>query len=118
MPLNVGCSSRTAAERTELVLLDKHMHKYTKRTAEVCILLGHQHQHYVLVFPGVCNSDICICLISVCPSGSYALCSIVNRQAICMDNSAAGAGEGLPAGVEPSGLQSTGASQHATGYLV
>ncbi len=35
-----------------------------------------------------------------------------------MDNSAAGAGEGLSAGVEGSGLQSTGASQHATGVLV
>jgi len=42
----------------------------------------------------------------------------VNRQAICMDNSAAAAGEGLSAGVEGSGLQSTGASQHATGLLV
>lgn len=38
-------------------------------------------------------------------------------QAICMDNSGAGVGEGLSAGVEGSGLQSTGASQHATGTL-
>eukprot|EP00903_Cladosiphon_okamuranus_P015692 g14488.t1 len=35
-------------------------------------------------------------------------------DAICMDNSAAGVREGPSAGVEGSGLQSTGASQHAT----
>eukprot|EP00752_Nemacystus_decipiens_P010801 g9608.t1 len=35
-------------------------------------------------------------------------------DAICMDNSGAGAGDGPSAGVEGSGLQSTGASQHAT----
>lgn len=34
-----------------------------------------------------------------------------------MDNSAAGMGERPSAGVEGSGLQSTGASQHATGAL-
>lgn len=34
-----------------------------------------------------------------------------------MDNAGAGVGEGLPAGIEGSGLQSTGASQHATGNL-
>lgn len=35
-----------------------------------------------------------------------------------MENSGAGVGEGLSAGVEASGLQSTGASQHATGTFV
>lgn len=35
-----------------------------------------------------------------------------------MDNSGAGVGEGVSAGVEGSGLQSTGASQHATGVVV
>ncbi|CAM9578924.1 unnamed protein product [Pylaiella littoralis] len=35
-------------------------------------------------------------------------------EAICIDNAGAGAGERVPAGVEGSGLQSTGASQHAT----
>lgn len=34
-----------------------------------------------------------------------------------MENSGAGVGEGQAAGVEGSGLQSTGASQHATGTL-
>lgn len=43
---------------------------------------------------------------------------LMNHQAICIDNAGAGAGERQPAGIEGSGLQSTGASQHATGMFM